>query len=123
MVKDKNYLSNKIKEIKTFVNFKVYNSKIFVNEEKGVVICVLETDLGIFKGKANCSPKDTFNSAVGKKIAYNRALRQANAYSIRFLKEKIITPVTKQIAELNAYMAKSANIIKTELEKLDELSK
>lgn len=100
----------------------VYGSKMFVNEEKGVVVCVVETDLGTFRGKANCSPKDTFNSVVGKKIAYHRALRQANACSIKFLKEMFLNPVEKQIAELNARMDKSANIISEELSKLDDLS-
>lgn len=100
----------------------VYNSKMFVNEKKGVVVCVVETDLGIFRGKANCSPKDTFNSTIGKKIAYNRALRQANAASIKFLKEVFIVPATKQIEELNARMDKSANIINEELNKLNKLA-
>lgn len=100
----------------------VYSSKMFVNEEKGVVVCVVETELGTFRGKANCSPKDTFNSVVGKKIAYNRALRQANAYSIKTLKECFLNPVEKQIAELSAHMDKSANIISEELKKLNEIA-
>lgn len=96
----------------------IYNSKMFVNEEKGVVVCVIETNYGTFKGRANCSPKDIFNKSVGKKIAYQRALRQLNSYAIKVLKEAIIQPAEKAVVEYKNKMTKSANIIKAELDKL-----
>lgn len=98
----------------------IIDSKMFVNEKDGVVVCVVETNFGKFRGRADCSPKDTFNSTVGKKIAYNRALRQANAASIKWLKESIISPAEKLIKELKSRMDKSANIISEELNKLNK---
>lgn len=99
---------------------KVRNSEIFINDEKKTVFCKLETVLGTFEGKAKCSPKDTFDAAVGKKIAYNRALRQANAFAKVNIREKVVKPTMAILAELDARMDKSASIIKTELDKLGE---
>lgn len=99
---------------------KIFNSQMFINDEKGTVFCKVETVLGIFEGKASCSPKDTFDAAVGKKIAYNRALRQANAAAKVAIKEDILRPTQAVLADLQARMDKSADIIKTELDKLND---
>lgn len=101
---------------------RVRNSKIFVNNEKQVIVCVIETALGTFEGKATCSPRDTFSAPVGKKIAYNRALRQANAYAKVFIREHFAMPVQKILSDLQSNMDKSANIISIELDKLNSLA-
>lgn len=69
--------------------------RYFINEEKKVVVCKLEDccdallyDMyhkgwpghegliidDVFIGKAWCSPDDTFDAEIGKKIAYKRAV-------------------------------------------------
>lgn len=101
---------------------KVRSSKMFVNEDKKVIVCIVGTALGYFEGKATCSPKDTFDIVVGKKIAYNRALRQANAHLKVFVRENFIVPAQKIIDGLQYNMDKSANIIKEELDKLDTIA-
>lgn len=83
-----------------------YTAKYFVNKEKGVVVCKLEDcfdsviydmhqkgwpfdeNLEIpntFTGKAKCSPEDTFNEDIGKRIALNRALIKLNTAKRRML--------------------------------------
>lgn len=72
-----------------------FTYRFFIDEEKKIVICKLENchDSVIcdmcrkgypghekmlidyeFTGKAKCSPEDTFDVEVGKKIAYKRAI-------------------------------------------------
>lgn len=99
---------------------KILSSEIFINDEKQTVFCKVETVLGTFGGKATCSPQDTFNAAVGKKIAYNRALRQANSHAKVVIRDIFIKPAETVIAELQARMDNSAAIIETELNKLND---
>ena len=50
----------------------------YVDEDKRTVVAVLQIEETgrIFKGKAKCDPKDTFNEKVGMTIAKMRALRK-----------------------------------------------
>lgn len=73
----------------------MFNERYFINEEKKIVVCKLEGCAGnlicdmceqgypqhpgmliadTFVGKAKCSPEDTFDVELGKKIAYKRAV-------------------------------------------------
>lgn len=52
-------------------------TKFYVNEEKGIVICKLFVqeccDSFEFVGKAVCSPEDTFDEITGRRIAETKA--------------------------------------------------
>lgn len=65
---------------------KILESRYYVNPEKNTVVCVLrctpqintslyETDVPVFevRGKAKCSPHDTFDPVTGQRIALSRA--------------------------------------------------
>lgn len=73
----------------------MFDVRYFVNEEKKIVVCKLENCFKAlncdmchkgwpgsealmidneFVGKAQCSPEDTFDIEIGKKIAYKRAV-------------------------------------------------
>ena len=100
---------------------KIQQSKIFVNEEKRTVVCVLDTMLGTFKGKAVCSPNDTFDVSAGKKIAFNRAIIQANAYAKRTLKEEVLKNINIILSEIDYSTNKARADLKAEYERLDNL--
>lgn len=43
--------------------------RLFVNEEKRTIVVVRKNKRGIFKGRAKCSPEDTFDEELGAEIA------------------------------------------------------
>ena len=51
------------------------NSKVeyFIDNNKGIVVCVMNTEYGVFKGKATVAAEDKFNLETGMKIARLRA--------------------------------------------------
>ena len=84
----------------------MFYARYFVNEEKKVVVCKLENcsnalicDMcqkdwpghealvinDTFTAKAQCSPDDTFDAEIGKKIAYSRAVAKVNKAKKRTL--------------------------------------
>lgn len=52
----------------------MFTEKFFVNQEKGIVVCVIEDyALDTVRGIAKCDPNDVFDESVGKAIAGRRA--------------------------------------------------
>lgn len=58
------------------------NYRYIINEKKRTVVCVLETDYGVFRGIAKCSPEDSFDKNVGSELARKKAVLQANLFEL-----------------------------------------
>ncbi len=67
----------------------VKSKKFYVNEEKGVVVCVLEDIFGRAVGKARCDKRDVFNEETGKRLALLRAKIKKQDRKIKFINEQI----------------------------------
>lgn len=51
------------------------NSEVeyFIDNTKGIVVCVMNTEFGVFKGKATVAAEDKFDLETGMKVARLRA--------------------------------------------------
>lgn len=61
-------------------------SKFIVLPEQKLVVCILEVNEGSFRGTAKCSPEDTFDEKIGKRIAYLRADNKRKRSNVNELK-------------------------------------
>ena len=102
------------------------NTKFFVNKEKGIVVCVIDMNLGMiadrfkkydilipdsyvlydyhvtFKGIAKCAPEDTFDENYGKRLAEYRAnVKRQRAVNKAF--RKYIDMLYKNIDRMTTY--------------------
>lgn len=109
---------------------KMEDCKFYVNEEKGVVVCVLEDasyllsaalykksyalwhmsseeDISlpnVFRGKAVCSPDDVWNEDVGKRLAFYRMrAKLLNAYfnKVQYIVDKVEKELDNFVEDVN----------------------
>jgi len=56
---------------------KIVDSRTYVNDKKKVVVVYLKDEFNLeFKGRAKCSPEDTFDAEYGEKLAWLRARKK-----------------------------------------------
>lgn len=106
------------------LRFSNENTKFFINEKKGVITCVLESELVCpysydsmffipsrnFKsvGIAKCNAEDVFNENRGKRIALAKAENKAYMEAFSYLSEKFdeLLFLTNSIQNFNEKMFK-----------------
>lgn len=60
------------------------NVRYIVKPENKLVVCIINEDYDLqFRGKAKCSPDDSFDEEKGKRIAYLRACEKRKRYFIK----------------------------------------
>jgi hypothetical protein len=106
----------------------MFDVRYFVNEEKRTVVCklsgcfsalncdicdrdypphpALEID-NEFTGKAQCSPEDDFDIAVGKRIAYKRAV----AKMIRAKRRALLEFMAVQKRDMNEFIITASKLV------------
>lgn len=68
------------------------NPKYIVNEDQGIIVCILKSHGEMFTGVSRCHSIDTFNLVKGKKLAYYRAdllARKSNLEDLLKVKQSV----------------------------------
>lgn len=91
---------------------KIVDSRTYVNDKKKVVVVYLRDEFNLeFKGRAKCSPEDTFDVEYGEKLAWLRARKKLlNRHKKEHLQMK-----EASVKSYNDYMTR----MNAELEKFD----
>lgn len=97
--------------------------KYIVKPEIGLVVCIIRDDeFTSWRGSAKCSPDDTFNEDIGKKIAFLRACAKRKRSALQDIKLNLewIDYDLKEIEERKARLLKKVNSIRVSLAKYSE---
>ena len=129
---------------------KILGTQFFTNAEEGVVVCVMKVDFNVIKhpafkdmprwviastyateeerrdciivkGIARCSPEDTYNEELGKKIAESKAKAAAFKAAHNFYTE-IMADIQLAMAEVEKTKDACAHAMDVESNHIKELS-
>lgn len=88
-------------------------TKYYLDVQKRTVVCVMETEFGIIKGKSHACPDDEFNLTAGKEKARARVLAKIKRIEMQGL--------VQELEEANAVVVEIARDIKKTESRINEL--